>query len=253
MITDVRDEPVRTRTPVRRSLHRLACETAGVSCESAAVIPLLGSMATYNRQSVLGGSTIRLSPAACSARSAADLARLAPGVGLRSLLVLTDPAAPIGSRDSVSAAPAYRVSAVVDGWEMIRAHGEQLDLASADLRGARLAGASLAACDLTGADLRGADLRRADLRSALLAGADLGGGDLTRAGLADADLTMAGLAGTCLRECYLGGANLAGATLRGADLWGAFTPNVDFAAAHIEGCDIGRADSRFLRERHRDQ
>jgi len=131
---------------------------------------------------------------------------------------------------------------VVDGWSLIRAGGERLDLRGASLRGAQLSAARLEGADLEDADLSGADLERADLAGANLTGANLSGATLSCANLRGADLTETELCRANLRHADLRGTVCVRTAMRGADLWNAYTWNVDLSQAFVTGTDLSRAD-----------
>lgn len=163
-----------------------------------------------------------------TARTAADVARL--GATLQ-VMVLVERAEPNCGRVWV-----------VDGWQLLRAHGAGADLRGAPLRGARLAAARLGSADLSEADLRTADLEKADLSGANLTGADLTGACLFSASLQKTDLTESSLCRVDLRHADLREAVFVHTAMRGADVWEAYLWNVDISQAFTEGLDVGRAD-----------
>lgn len=138
---------------------------------------------------------------------------------------------------------------VVDGWAVIQAHGQALDLRGARLDGADLAGADLRGADLSEADLSRANLTKANLTGATLIGACLAGASLFSASLKDADLTEADFCRSDLRHADLRGAVCRRAAFRGADLWGTYMWKVDVSEAFMEGADLSRSD--YLAERVR--
>jgi len=131
---------------------------------------------------------------------------------------------------------------VIDGWSLIRAHGEGLCLKGAALRGALLCGARLARADLEEADLCGTDLEKADLSGANLSGANMAGSRLLSASLNGAVLVEAELCRADLRHADLRGADCSRTTFSGADLWNAYLWNVDLSKAFTERTDVHRAN-----------
>ncbi|MEU9102447.1 pentapeptide repeat-containing protein [Streptomyces sp. NPDC048361] len=138
---------------------------------------------------------------------------------------------------------------VIDGWNLVRGHGQSVNLQRADLRGAQLSHADLRGTDLRNSDLRGANLERADLRGALLGGADLRGAVLRRSNLIDADLRKADLQRADLSHSDFRGARLGRSALRGAELWSAFVGHASMEDAYLEGVEVSRADERGSREK----
>ncbi len=130
---------------------------------------------------------------------------------------------------------------ILDGWNLIRAYGERIDLSGANLRGAQLRGARLKGADLRDADLCGTDLEKADLSYANLTGANLAGSILFSASLQGADLTEAELCRADLRHAVLRESICVRTAFRGADLWGTYTRNVDISQAFTEGADFARS------------
>jgi uncharacterized protein YjbI with pentapeptide repeats len=226
----------------KKSLNDAIAQELGREPAETALLPLRGCLLTSDGAGILT-ELMKTPPASVRVvRSACGLAQLAPGLGLRTLLVLAISGT---QEDDELDCGEYLIFTAVDGWEFLRRQGGGLDLREADLQGAALPAANLAGADLSGANLRGADLQRADLRGAALAGADLSGCDLRRSSLGECDLSNANLARCDLRECFMGDAVVAGASLRGADLWAAFVPGTDFSTAYTEGCDLSRADTRL--------
>lgn len=130
---------------------------------------------------------------------------------------------------------------IVDGWSLLRFHGENTDLTGAPLRGANLEGARLSGTDLSEADLRGANLEKGDLTFTNFTGADLSGATLYRAGLKGADFTEADLSRADLRHADLQEVTLVRAALRGADLWEAYMWKTSVEEAFTDGASMERA------------
>ncbi|HEV2099347.1 MAG TPA: pentapeptide repeat-containing protein, partial [Stellaceae bacterium] len=159
-----------------------------------------------------------------------------------------------------------------DGWQIVCAQLQGVDLKEAKLQGAVLFGAQLQDANLfeaqlQGADLAGAQLQGADLGLAKMQGAnlwraqlqgvvdllftELQGANLVLAGLQGIDLSGADLQGANLLEAQLQGADLAGAQLQGADLdgavvWRAKAPNKRDQVQDMWGKPETRAKSNGL-------
>jgi uncharacterized protein YjbI with pentapeptide repeats len=131
---------------------------------------------------------------------------------------------------------------VFDGWSLLRARGQRMNLHGALLRGAQLRGARMKGADLENADLSGADMEKADLSTANLTGATVTGSRLFCANLQAANLTEAELCRADLRHADLREAICVRTAFRGADLWNAYMWNVDVSRAFTAGADFDRAD-----------
>lgn len=131
---------------------------------------------------------------------------------------------------------------VFDGWSLLRARGESVNLRGALLRGAQLSGARMKGVDLEDADLSGADMEKADLSTANLTGAKMAGSNLFCANLQAANLTEAELCRADLRHADLRKAICIRTAFRGADLWNTYMWNVDVSQAFTAGADFERSD-----------
>ena len=130
----------------------------------------------------------------------------------------------------------------LDGWSLIAALGEGLDLCGACLRGARLGGARLKRAYLRDADLSGADMEKADLSAVDARGANFAGANLFCASFNGADLTETELCRTNLRHVDFRGATCVRTAFNGSDLWNAYLWNVDLSQAFVDSMAAARAD-----------
>lgn len=136
----------------------------------------------------------------------------------------------------------YSTLWVVDGWTVIQAYGQAIDLRGARLVGADLAGADLRGADLSEADLSRADLTKSDLTGATLIGACFAGATLFSASLKDANLTEADFCRSDLRHADLRNTICRRTAFRSADLWGTYMWRVDVSEAFVKGADLTRSD-----------
>lgn len=130
----------------------------------------------------------------------------------------------------------------LDGWSLISALGEGVDLRGACLRGARLRGARLRTALLRDADFSGADLEKADLCGVDAQGASFAGANLFCASFKDADLTESNLCRANLRHVDFRGAICLRTAFSGADLWNAYLWNVDLSQSFVDPAAAARAD-----------
>lgn len=131
---------------------------------------------------------------------------------------------------------------ILDGWSLLRSHGEGLDLRGLLLRRANLVGARMKGANLENADLSGSDMQKANLSTANLTGANMAGSNLFSANLHSADLTEAELCRADLRHADLRKSICVRTAFRGADLWGTYMWNVDLSQAFTSGADFQRSD-----------
>ncbi|MEY2243438.1 pentapeptide repeat-containing protein [Streptomyces sp. SAS_267] len=231
-----------------RSLLSVAMECLPDAAESGgpdlAFIALSGALLTCEGEDVvtpgLRNACFRPALPVATGRNAGELR--GTGLGLRTLALVSE------DFDGTDV-QTLTLLTVIDGWNLLRGHGQCIDLRRADLRGAQLAHADLRGTDLRNSDLRGANLERADLRGALLRGADLRGAVLRRSNLIDADLREADLRRADLSHSDFRGARLGRSALRGAELWSAFVGNASMEDAYLEGVEMSRADERGSREK----
>lgn len=231
-----------------RSLLSVAMECLPEAPESGgpglAFIALSGALLTCEGEDVvtpgLRNPCFRPTRPLATGRNAGELR--GTGLGLRTLALVSED---FGGTDVQTLV----LHTVIDGWNLVRGHGQRIDLQRADLRGAQLDHADLRGTDLRNSDLRGANLERADLRGALLRGADLRGAVLRRSNLIDADLREADLRRADLSHSDFRGARLGRSALRGAELWSAFVGNASMEGAYLEGVEMSRADERGSREK----
>ncbi len=130
----------------------------------------------------------------------------------------------------------------LDGWSLISALGEGVDLRGACLRGARLRGARLRTAVLRDADFSGADLEKADLSGVDAQGANFAGANLFCASFNAADLTESELSRANLRHVDFRGATCVRTAFSGADLWHAYLWNVDLSQSFVDPAAAARAD-----------
>ncbi|MFG2484181.1 pentapeptide repeat-containing protein [Streptomyces virginiae] len=225
-------------------------ERTGRFGPATAFVALSGALLTREGEDIvtpgLAGRPVRTSR---TVGTAADPVRLRDsGLGLRTLALVTESTDSGGPGDG----QVITLHTVLDGWNLIRTHGRNLDLRHADLRGADLARADLRGADLRHADLRGADLECADLCGAVLDSADLRGALLKRTNLIDASLREADLRRADLSHSDIRGATLERAALRGAEVWSAFIGHASLDGAHLDGVDMSRADERGRTATHAD-
>jgi len=142
----------------------------------------------------------------------------------------------------VDAADSERRVWTLDGWSLIAALGEGVDLHGACLRGARLRGARLKSSHLRDADFSGADLEKADLSAVDAQGANFAGANLFCASFNGADLTETELCRANLRHVDFRGATCVRTAFSGADLWNAYLWNVDLSQAFVDPAAAARAD-----------
>src|SRR5258708_10658240 len=130
----------------------------------------------------------------------------------------------------------------LDGWSLISALGEGVDLRGACLRGARLRGARLRTALLRDADFTGADLEKADLCGVDAQCASFAGANLFCASFKAADLTESDLCRANLRHVDFRGAICVRTAFSGADLWNAYLWNVDLSQSFVDPAAAARAD-----------
>lgn len=131
---------------------------------------------------------------------------------------------------------------VLDGWTLVRAAGNNLNLEGVNLKGADLRGARLSGANLENADLRGANLEKANLSGSNLKGADFSGASLFSATLQSANLSEANFSRTNLRHADLRGTQCSRTAFRGADLWSTYMWDVDISKAFTDGADFARSN-----------
>lgn len=114
-----------------------------------------------------------------------------------------------------------RLAGVVDGWDVLRTHGQNVDL--------------------RGADLRGADLSKSDLR-----GSNLDGADLSRADLSRTNMMGASANGTLFLGANLHAANLRNLRAVGSSFVRTSLLSVDLRGSRIERCGFLHAETDGL-------
>ncbi|WP_329314385.1 pentapeptide repeat-containing protein [Streptomyces sp. NBC_01262] len=238
--------PIDGSATTRRPLLDTVVEAAGVTGadQRRFVLVALDALGrTCGGETAVPGTDCLITAADAAGTSAAALAGSALGLRTLALIEMTAASSAVGAGRVVDSGKG-QVVALVDGWEVLRESGQEVDLSGADLRRACLRGADLRGINGTGARFDGAELVKADLRDALLCDAGFSGADLSRAGLWAADLRRADLRRANLSHADLRHSIVTGAAFRGAEFWACYTWGIDLDQAHTDGCAIERADRR---------
>lgn len=120
----------------------------------------------------------------------------------------------------------------VDGWDVLRTYGRDVDLSSADLRGADLAKADLRGCKLTGTDFSRADLSRANLMGATASQTLFIGANLHAANLRDIQAEASSFVRASLLSVDFRGARVERCGFLHAETDGVFTENMEVVEAY---------------------
>ncbi|MCX5679672.1 MAG: pentapeptide repeat-containing protein [Candidatus Omnitrophica bacterium] len=123
---------------------------------------------------------------------------------------------------------------------LLRAAGENRDLAGCNLKKVSLRGVLFEKFDFSGSDLSQADMTGSHffdskLKGAALIGTDLSSCDFTHCDIQDADLTKSKMSGSRLWNSDLSGANMTEADISFADFWNAKLFNIKMWHASLNG------------------